>query len=67
MTYYNSVIPPTFRARAKGVATVGNADVGTSTRGADVADATTAATNAGDDSGACDVAVVDVDLMPTAN
>jgi len=63
MTYYNSVIPPTFRAQAMGVTTTGKADDDVA-RGAD---ATAAATNAGVDSGACDNVVVDVDLMSTAN
>jgi len=46
-----------------GVTTTGKADDDV----ARSADATTAATNAGVDSGACDNVVVDVDLMSTAN
>jgi len=63
-TYYNSVIPPTFRAQAMGVTTTGKADDDVVAHGAD---ATAAATNAGVDFDACDDVVVDVDLMSTAN
>jgi len=64
MTYYNSVIPPTFRAQVMGVTTTGKVDDDVIARGAD---ATAAATNAGIDSDTCDDVVVDVDLMSMAN